>query len=609
MSNQPYTVLLDAPATATSRIPIARLGEYKDKRYGEFSITKDDVADWQRNLEKLPGGKALIDEDHSSSKTPRRTEADGWVTGVELDGKQVYGQVEWTPRGKAAVEEKRYLFTSPTYGPYTDDSGTTHKNTLSAVALTNKPFLTSMPQIMLASDEAISQALEADPAAALYQKALDGELGADVQAIALGSPEDESVTSAIAGAVKAVHSAISAQAADPDKADPNDQAVLRALRRAASSLDDAEAAQARDNDNKKPSMMLELEDDGTVVLDTLTADARNNLKDGDFALPGRRYPIHDLSHAKNALARVAQNGSTDEQNQVKAAVYRRFPALKPAGKNLDTSDSPRQMFTEADIKALATLAGITDETQVTRLVELGTAEDAETAKVLEAIEAAKPEAPAEKTLEEQAEETGAKLLSAEDHAELTRKAGENADLQRQLDEAKGEGVTKTLEEIAAEAGKSIIDPERLTALEQSATKVTALEVSVNKLRDDAEAAQKELAASVFETAYDKAENEGKAVPAQKDRMKGFYELDAEGTLAMLEEAPPMLNMRAKGANVPPRGEGLPEDVRTKGSAEAIAEYELEARVEAYKGENPKADYATALEAVAGVSIPGMVGVI
>jgi len=59
----------------------------------------------------------------------------------------------------------------------------------------------------------------------------------------------------------------------------------------------------------------------------LSADARNDLKDSDFALPGRRYPIHDASHARNALARVAQHGNADEQAKVKAAVHARYPDI------------------------------------------------------------------------------------------------------------------------------------------------------------------------------------------------------------------------------------------------------------------------------------------
>jgi hypothetical protein len=60
----------------------------------------------------------------------------------------------------------------------------------------------------------------------------------------------------------------------------------------------------------------------------LDAKARKKLGKSAFALPGKRkYPIPDKAHARNALARVAQNGTKAEQRKVKAAVTKRFPSL------------------------------------------------------------------------------------------------------------------------------------------------------------------------------------------------------------------------------------------------------------------------------------------
>jgi hypothetical protein len=59
----------------------------------------------------------------------------------------------------------------------------------------------------------------------------------------------------------------------------------------------------------------------------LTTRGRKRLKKSSFALPGRRYPIHDRAHARNALARVAQNGSASEQARVRAAVHRKYPTM------------------------------------------------------------------------------------------------------------------------------------------------------------------------------------------------------------------------------------------------------------------------------------------
>lgn len=59
----------------------------------------------------------------------------------------------------------------------------------------------------------------------------------------------------------------------------------------------------------------------------LNAKRRDQLKDSDFALPGRRYPIHDREHAANALARVAQHGTPGERIAVKHKVCRLYPDM------------------------------------------------------------------------------------------------------------------------------------------------------------------------------------------------------------------------------------------------------------------------------------------
>lgn len=59
----------------------------------------------------------------------------------------------------------------------------------------------------------------------------------------------------------------------------------------------------------------------------LTAKERNALPGQSFALPGRRYPIENPSHARNALARVSQYGDASEKAKVRAAVHREYPGI------------------------------------------------------------------------------------------------------------------------------------------------------------------------------------------------------------------------------------------------------------------------------------------
>ena len=56
---------------------------------------------------------------------------------------------------------------------------------------------------------------------------------------------------------------------------------------------------------------------------------RDRLKKSSFALPDEeKYPIPDIGHARNALARVAQHGTPAEQKKVRAAVEKKYPSLR-----------------------------------------------------------------------------------------------------------------------------------------------------------------------------------------------------------------------------------------------------------------------------------------
>jgi len=59
----------------------------------------------------------------------------------------------------------------------------------------------------------------------------------------------------------------------------------------------------------------------------LTTAARKAIPGKSFALPGRRYPIEDRSHAQNALARVSQFGSSAEKAAVRSKVKAKYPGM------------------------------------------------------------------------------------------------------------------------------------------------------------------------------------------------------------------------------------------------------------------------------------------
>lgn len=74
----------------------------------------------------------------------------------------------------------------------------------------------------------------------------------------------------------------------------------------------------------------------------LTTRERNRMPAKDFALPGKgkgpsgkgagAYPIEDKSHARNALARVAQHGTPAEKATVRKKVESKFPGIAVGGK-------------------------------------------------------------------------------------------------------------------------------------------------------------------------------------------------------------------------------------------------------------------------------------
>jgi hypothetical protein len=59
----------------------------------------------------------------------------------------------------------------------------------------------------------------------------------------------------------------------------------------------------------------------------LTAAKRNALPSKSFAGPDRSYPIEDANHARNALARVSQHGTSALKARVRAAVHRKYPGI------------------------------------------------------------------------------------------------------------------------------------------------------------------------------------------------------------------------------------------------------------------------------------------
>lgn len=68
-------------------------------------------------------------------------------------------------------------------------------------------------------------------------------------------------------------------------------------------------------------------------MSVLTTKQRDRLSDSKFGLPEKRaYPIQDEAHARNALARAAQDATPAEQAEIRRRVHALYPAIKVAGR-------------------------------------------------------------------------------------------------------------------------------------------------------------------------------------------------------------------------------------------------------------------------------------
>lgn len=98
------------------------------------------------------------------------------------------------------------------------------------------------------------------------------------------------------------------------------------------------AGKEHDPDNLKElkdSFNTFIDEEG-IEKDKLDTHAREHISENNFAIPSeRRYPIHDIEHARNALAR---SSGKPEEAKVRSAVYRKYPSLD---KTVHKSDARR----------------------------------------------------------------------------------------------------------------------------------------------------------------------------------------------------------------------------------------------------------------------------
>ncbi len=140
-----------------SWIQLAKTGSFTSNRYGQFSITKSDLAQMLLNFQNVTPAAPTelpVDYDHLSiePKKPGDGIAAGWMKQLQLrnDGNELWAEVEWTEPGAKHIERGEYRFVSPSFvKDYTHKDGRKIGTTLIAAAITNFPFLEGMRALTL----------------------------------------------------------------------------------------------------------------------------------------------------------------------------------------------------------------------------------------------------------------------------------------------------------------------------------------------------------------------------------------------------------------------------------------------------------------------------
>lgn len=156
-----------------SWIQLAKTGSFTSNRYGQFSITKGDLAQMLLNFESVTPASPTelpIDYDHLSMdpKKPGDGIAAGWMKRLQLrnDGSELWAEVEWTEPGAERIERGEYRFVSPSFvKDYTHKDGRKIGTTLIAAAITNHPFLEGMRALTLYSFSALGDLALTGPTA------------------------------------------------------------------------------------------------------------------------------------------------------------------------------------------------------------------------------------------------------------------------------------------------------------------------------------------------------------------------------------------------------------------------------------------------------------
>lgn len=142
---------------------VAPVGRFKHAQYGLLNFTRERLAEMQRNFDqRVRHIDIALDVDHDQGA------ATGWLEQLQFREADAATQtpaglwalVRWTPKGAELLKDEIYRYFSPEFGPWDDpETGEHFDNVLCGGALTNRPFLKTMPNVQLSEREAAATLL------------------------------------------------------------------------------------------------------------------------------------------------------------------------------------------------------------------------------------------------------------------------------------------------------------------------------------------------------------------------------------------------------------------------------------------------------------------
>jgi len=140
------------------KIPVGRIGEWKHPKYGTIKMSQQTFDDMVRNFKAKTIGRdpfVRIGHDKAEDLTFGTAASEGWVRGLEQEGDVLFALADPTnPQVVEHVKSQRFRYASPEYQDNyrSKEDGSLKGAVLEAIALTNEPFLTRLPEARVLAD-------------------------------------------------------------------------------------------------------------------------------------------------------------------------------------------------------------------------------------------------------------------------------------------------------------------------------------------------------------------------------------------------------------------------------------------------------------------------